>query len=90
MCFRSHKMYSLFFVDNVSNIDCHGTLPKIADHEGIVVSFNLNVQKQKVKTRKVYDYQNADINGLITYIKSLNFEGFHKSCQYSKIAEYLV
>ena len=54
------SLIDLFFVDNTKDIDCHGTIPKIADHEGIVVSFNLNLQKQKTKNRKVYDYKKPE------------------------------
>ena len=32
------SLIDLFFVSNTRNIACHGTLPKIANHEGIVVS----------------------------------------------------
>ena len=46
------SLIDLFFVDNLENIDCYGTLPKIADHEGIIASFKLNLQKPKIKTKK--------------------------------------
>ena len=68
------SLIDLFFVDNIDDISCHGTLPKIADHDGIVVSFTLQLEKPKAKTKKVYDYQKADINGLINHIKGYNFD----------------
>ena len=71
---ESTSLLDLFFVDNLNDIDCHGTLPKIADHDGIVASFKLNLQKPKVKTKKVYDYLKVDIEGLIDFIKNVNFE----------------
>ena len=40
-------------------------LPQIADHDGTLVSFNTKSQKPKQKTRIVYDYKNADEEGLI-------------------------
>ena len=31
------SLIDLFFTNSVDNIECHGTLPKIADHDGIVM-----------------------------------------------------
>ena len=53
---------------------CHGTLPQIADHDGTLVSFNTKSQKPKQKTRIVYNYKNADEDGLINYIKEYDFQ----------------
>ena len=55
-------------------VNCHGTLPKIADHDGVVVSYNIKTEKIKQKTKVIYDYKNADIAALIAHIKSINFE----------------
>ena len=39
-------------IDLVSeDVVCHGTLPKIADHEGVLVSFNTESKNPKPKTR---------------------------------------
>ena len=62
-----------FFADNIEDIVCHGTLPRIADHDGILASFKLEMQKPKARTKKVYDYKNADITGLIDHIKHFDF-----------------
>ena len=35
------SLIDLFFTDSVDNIECHGTLPKIADHDGIIASYKL-------------------------------------------------
>ena len=67
------SLIDLFFADNFEDIDCHGTLPKIADHDGILASFKLDTQKPKARTKTVYDYRNADINGLINHIKHYDF-----------------
>ena len=56
---------------NTDNVSCHGTLPKIADHQRVLFSYYIESQKQKPKTKTVYDYKNADINCLINYINSL-------------------
>ena len=68
------SLIDLFFVDNLENIDCYGTLPKIADHDGIIASFKLNLQKPQIKTKKVYDYCKADVDGLINHVKNLDFQ----------------
>ena len=68
------SLIDLIFEYNVEDIVCHGTLPKIADHEGILVSYNIDCQKPKSKTKTIYDYKNADVNGLINHIKHFDFE----------------
>ena len=68
------SLISLIYIDKPDDVVCHGTLHKIADHDGVLVSFNLKSQKQSIKTKKVYDYNNADIEGLIKHIKTFDFE----------------
>ena len=68
------SLIDLFFADKTEDIACHGTLPRIADHDGILASYKLNLQKPKVRTKTVYDYQNADVSGLINYIKHYDFD----------------
>ena len=68
------SLISLIFVNQSDDVVCHGTLHKIADHDGVLVSFNTKSQKQSIKTKKVYDYNNADIEGLIKHIKTFDFE----------------
>ena len=58
----------------MENIVCQGTLPKISDHDGIIVCFNTKSLKTKTRTRTFYDYNNADEVGLINYIKNFDFE----------------
>ena len=70
----SVSLIDLIFINKSDNIICHGTLPKIADHEGTLVSFNIKSQKQKTKTRIIYDFKNADVEGLIKYIKDFDFQ----------------
>ena len=74
------SLISLIYVNNSDDVVCHGTLHKIADHDGVLVSFNTKCAKQQPKTRKVYDYKNADINGLIKFIKEYDFENAVFSC----------
>ena len=70
----SLSLIDLFFINNPENVICHGTLPRIADHDGIIVSFNIKSKKQSQKTKIIYDYKNADIDGLVNFIKSVDFE----------------
>ena len=71
---NSVSLIDLIFTNRIDDIVCHGTLPKIADHEGIMVSLNTKSIRHKQKTRIIYDYQNADEAGLIKYIKEYDFE----------------
>ena len=71
---NSISLIDLIYVNKPDDVVCHGTLHKIADHDGVLVSFNTKSIKQKPKTKKIYDYKNADIDGLINYIKNFDFE----------------
>ena len=68
------SLIDLIYVNQPDDVICHGTLAKIADHEGVLVSFNTKSVKQKEKTKIIYDYKNADVEGLINYIKQFDFE----------------
>ena len=54
----------MIYVDKIDNIVSQGTLYKIAVHEEVLVSFNIESKKQKCKTKTIYDYKNADIPSL--------------------------
>ena len=43
------SLIDLFFINNVENVICHGTLSKIADHDGVIVSFNSKITKPPQK-----------------------------------------
>ena len=47
------SLIDLFYADKTEDIVCHGTLPKIADHDGILASYKLNLQKTKARTKTV-------------------------------------
>ena len=51
----STSLIDLFFTNNTDDIMCHGTLPRIADHDGVLASFKLDLQKQKANTKIIYD-----------------------------------
>ena len=71
---HSITLIDLIYVNKPDDIDCHGTLPQIADHDGVLISFNTKAEKESPKTKIIYDYNNADINGLIDYIKQFDFQ----------------
>ena len=67
------SLIDLIFVTNQDFIQKHGTLPKIADHDGVFVSFHCSQTKQKPITRIIYDYKNADEKGLVDFIKNYDY-----------------
>lgn len=67
------SLIDLFYTNKPEEVIIHGTLPKIADHEGIICSFNCNEQKAVNRTKKVYDYKNLDQIGLTNHIKDFDF-----------------
>ena len=68
------SLVDLIFVNQQDDVVCHGTLPKIADHDGVIVSFNIQTEKVAPRTKIIYDYKNADVDGLIQYIKEYDFQ----------------
>ena len=68
------SLISLIFVNKPDDVVCHGTLHRIADHDGVLVSLNTKIAKQKPVTKTIYDYKNADVSGLIKFIKEYDFE----------------
>ena len=56
------------------NISCHGTLPPVADHEGVFVSFHCVQVKENIISKCVYDYSNIDEVGLREFIKQYDFQ----------------
>ena len=68
------SLIDLFFVQSETLVTEHGTLPQIADHEGVIVCFSVNRIKKKSYRKLVHDYKNTDINGLLKFIKEYNFE----------------
>ena len=67
------SLVDLIFVYNQNDLACHGTLPQIADHDGVIASFKFQTEQPKTKTKTIYDYKNADLDGLVHFIKSFNF-----------------
>ena len=68
------SLISLIYVYQPDDVICHGTLHKIADHDGVLASFNTISVKPKPKTKTIYVYKNADVDGLIKYVKEFDFE----------------
>ena len=68
------SLVDLIYVFNTDNIQSHGTLPRIADHDGIFVSFHCVKNKSKNITKTILDFKNVDELGLINYIKNYDFQ----------------
>ena len=72
---REHtiSLVDLFFVSSIDNVKLHGTLSAIADHDGIFASFHCIKTQAKIKTKTIYDYENADEKALLKYLNEFNF-----------------
>ena len=68
------SLIDLIFCHNIDNIQCHGTLPPIADHDGTFVSFHCKLDKSKPLPKQIFDYKNINESALLQYIKSYDFE----------------
>ena len=66
-------LIDVIFIQNNDVVCSFGTLSKIADHKGTVLCLDLKIEKSKPKTKIIYDYNNADMDGLIKYIKQFDF-----------------
>ena len=49
------SLIDLVFCQSINNLQCHGTLPPIADHEGTFVSFHCILDKTKPVTKNICD-----------------------------------
>ena len=67
------SLIDLVFVDSMQYVEEFGTLPQIADHDGTLLCLNITQQQNKIKQKKVFDYKNTDIDGLIKFIKEFDF-----------------
>ena len=68
------SLIDLIFTFNTDNIQSFGTLPRIADHEGVFVSFHCHRNKTKNVSRIIHDFKNADEEGLIKFLKTFDFQ----------------
>ena len=71
----------------MDKIQCHGTLPSIADHEGTFVCFHSSQQKTSTQTKIAFDYKNIDEIGLIKYLNEIDYETIVFSKPVSQQAE---
>ena len=73
----TNSTISLIDTIHVSSEDLvleYGTLPQIADHEGIVLCLDVDRSKRVNCSRTLFDYCNADVEGLEKYIKEFDFQ----------------
>ena len=81
------SLIDLIFVFNVDKIQCHGTLPTIADHEGTFICFHSTQQKSSKQVKTVFDYKNIDEKGLIKFLNENDYETLVFSRPVSQQAE---
>ena len=68
------SLIDLIFVNTVDIVDEFGTLPEIADHEGTLLCLNVKQKAKTITQKTLYDYKNADVEGINNYIKNHDFE----------------
>ena len=68
------SLIDLIFCRIIDNIQAHGTLPPLADHEGTFIAFHCIIEKSKPVTKTIFDYKSIDEGALIQYIKNINFD----------------
>lgn len=69
----STSLLDLIFVDKTNQVLMHGTLPKIADHDGTLVTLNIERPKITSESKQTFDYKNVDISKLESYLMNCNF-----------------
>ena len=87
------SLIDLFFVFSEDDVIEHGTFPKIADHEGLLVCLNTKREKIKQTTKTFYDYENMKTEELKEFIKNYDFQHIINSdpiCQPLKLTDLLV
>ena len=71
---HTQSLVDLIFVQCLDYVTNHGTLPRIADHDGTLVSFHCTRTKAHTRTKTVYDYDKLNELELIKYIKNYDFQ----------------
>ena len=70
----STSLIDLIFVQNENLITEYGSLQPIADHEGVILCMDIKREQLPSHSKTIFDYKNADVEGLISYIKNTNFD----------------
>ena len=70
----STSLLDLIYVHNTDSVTAHGTLPQISDHDGTFVSFHCTQDRPNKQTKQVFDYNDIDEPGLISYIKNIDYD----------------
>ena len=77
----------MIFVSNTDNVNCHGTLPEIADHERTFISFHCVQQKVKQTTNTIFDYKNVTEKELFKYFGEIDYQALVFSKNVSEQAD---
>ena len=84
---KTTSLVDLIFVSKDDHVQCHGTLPPIADHDGVVVSLDIKKEKVEFLKRHIFDYKNVDEKGLIKFFKDYDYESTVFDLPYLKQTE---
>ena len=74
ICLTTTSLIDLIFVNSMELVEEFGTLPQIADHEGTLLCLSLEQKTKKQTQTTIFDYKNADLEGLSNFIKNFDFE----------------
>ena len=80
------SLIDLLYLQNIDSVTLHGVLPRIADHEGIFVTFHCTQDKVFKQKKLIFDYSNIHEEGLINYIKNNDFDNLVFSRPYTEQA----
>ena len=68
------SLIDLIYVQNTDSITAHGTLPRIADHDRVSVSFHCTQDKPRKQTKNIFDYTNINTDLLHKHINQIDFQ----------------
>ena len=68
------SLVDLIFINQEDLVQCHGTLPQIADHDGVFVSLGIKKEKALLHKKIIYDYKNIDEAAMIKFFKDYDYE----------------
>ena len=61
-------------MNSIEFVEEFGTLPQIGDHEGTLLCLSLEQKSKQQKQTIIFDYKNADLEGLTKFIRGYDFE----------------
>ena len=88
---NTSTLIDLVFVSSNEFVEEHGILPPCcSDHCAIYVVLKFKKKQNKCHTRKIYNYNQADFDGLQNYIQIFNWDNIFANNDVNTIAELMV